>query len=107
MRPTSTANGDGTTAAAQADSTSPVRPSSTANGNTTGAAQADSALGVQPSSAANDEANTGASRTDNPSRVQSSSAVGGCGTVGSVCVGLVDEVGLPDEGLRSRLKVLG
>ncbi|MCQ3814295.1 MAG: hypothetical protein KTU85_07740, partial [Acidimicrobiia bacterium] len=48
-----------------------------------------------------------ASRGDSTSRVQPSSAVGGCGTVGSVCVGLVDEVGLSDEGLRSRLKVLG
>ena len=37
-------------------------------------------------------------------------AVGvGCGAVGSVCVcvGRVDEAGLSDEGLRSRLKVLG
>ncbi len=35
-------------------------------------------------------------------------AVGvGCGTAGSVCVGRVDEVGLSDEALRSRLGVLG
>ena len=31
----------------------------------------------------------------------------GCGTVGSVCVGRVDEVGLSDGALRSHLKVLG
>ena len=31
----------------------------------------------------------------------------GCGTAGSVCVGRVDEVGLSDEALRSRLKLLG
>ena len=34
--------------------------------------------------------------------------VGGrCGAAGSVCVGRVDEVALSDEGLRSRLKLLG
>ncbi|MCQ3814718.1 MAG: hypothetical protein KTU85_09945, partial [Acidimicrobiia bacterium] len=49
----------------------------------------------------------GASRTDSASQVRPSSMASGCGTVGSVCVGLVDEVGLSDEGLRSRLKVLG
>ena len=31
----------------------------------------------------------------------------GCGTAGSVCVGRVDEFGLSDEALRSRLKLLG
>ena len=31
----------------------------------------------------------------------------GCGTAGSVCVGRVNEVGLSDEALRSRLKLLG
>ncbi|MCY4456644.1 MAG: hypothetical protein OXB90_01680, partial [Acidimicrobiaceae bacterium] len=49
----------------------------------------------------------GALQAGSASAVRPSSAVGGCGTVGSVCVGLVDEVGLSDEGLRSRLKVLG
>ena len=131
VRPTSTADGDGNTRAAQAGSTSPVRPSSTANGDaTTGAAQADSAFGVRPSSStANGGGTTGALRTDSASPVQPSSTVNGDGAIGKsrvdsasrvrpsagsgdgvggvLRVGLVDEVGLSDEGLRSRLKVLG
>ena len=92
------------------DSTSRAQPSATANGDATTAEvlRGDSTSQVQPSSSAADGNSTiGAAQADSASRVQPSSAVGGCGTVGSVCVGLVDEVGLSDEGLRSRLKVLG
>ena len=110
----------------RADSTSQVRPSSTTNGNTTGALRADSTSQVRPrssaasdddaggvlradrvsrvqptSSAVNGDATTAAAQADSASRVRPSSAVGGCGTVGSVCVGLVDEVGLSDEGATS------
>ncbi|MCQ3815285.1 MAG: hypothetical protein KTU85_12840, partial [Acidimicrobiia bacterium] len=103
-RPSTTA-GDDTVGAARADSTSRVRPS-TAGDETVEASRADSASRARPSTTAGDDT-VGAARADNASRVQPSSAVGGCGTAGSVCVGLVDEVGLSDEGLRSRLKVLG
>ncbi|MCY4457282.1 MAG: DUF222 domain-containing protein, partial [Acidimicrobiaceae bacterium] len=46
-------------------------------------------------------------RTDNTSPVQIPSAASGGGVGGVLRVVLVDEVGLSDEGLRSRLKVLG
>ena len=111
VRPSSsTANGDATTGAAQADSTSRVRPYSSAAGDDDagGVLRADRVSRPRPtSSAVNGDTTTGAAQADSASRVRPSSAVGGCGTVGSVCVGLVDEVGLSDEGLRSRLKVLG
>ena len=75
---------------------------------TAGASWVDNASRVEPStSAAGGDGTTCALRVDNVTLGRPSSAVGGCGTVGSVCVGLVDEVGLSDEGLRSRLKVLG
>ena len=108
VRPSYPANGDANTGALRADITSQVRTSSTANGSTTTrAAQADSALGVRSSSSrANSDATTGAAQADSASQVRPS-AGSGDGTAGSVCVGLVDEAGLSDEGLRSRLKVLG
>ena len=73
-----------------------------------GVLRADSVSRVRPSSAtANGNIATVAAQANSTAQVQPSSMASGCGTVGSVCVGLVDEVGLSDEGLRSRLKVLG
>ncbi|MCQ3813189.1 MAG: DUF222 domain-containing protein [Acidimicrobiia bacterium] len=74
-----------------------------------GVLRADSALGVRPSSATvNGDATTGAFRADSTSRVQpSSSPAASDGMGGALRVPLVDEAKLSDEGLRSRLKVLG
>ena len=110
VRPSYAANGDATTAAAQADSALGVRPYSSAAGDDDagGVLQTDNPSPVQPSSPADGDATTAAAQADRASRVRPSSAVGGGGTVGSVCGWrLVDEAGLSDEGLRSRLKVLG
>ncbi|MCQ3814572.1 MAG: DUF222 domain-containing protein, partial [Acidimicrobiia bacterium] len=79
----------------------------TANGDgTTGAPQADSASRAQRSSASGD-ATVGAARADNASLVQTYSPAASDGIGGALRVALVDEAGLSDEGLRSRLKVLG
>ena len=103
----STASGDAG-GVLRADGASRVRPSYTASGDaTTAAAQADAALGVRPSSSANGDATTAAAQADSASRVRPSYPATGDGVGGVLRVALVDEVGLSDEGLRSRLKVLG
>ena len=79
----------------------------TTNGErTAGALRTDSASRVQPSSTANGATTTRTSRVDSASRIRPS-AGSGDGVGGALRVALVDEVGLSDEGLRSRLKVLG
>ena len=80
----------------------------TANGDDTGGGlRADSASRVRTSSSTtNGDDTVEASRTDSTSPVQILSAASD-GIGGGLRVALVDEVGLSDEGLRSRLKALG
>ena len=99
VQPSSTGNGDGAVGESRVDSTSRVRP--TTAGGIGGALRTDSTSQAQPTNAGGIG---GALRADSTSQAQPTN---GDGVGGVLRVALVDEVGLSDEGLRSRLKVLG
>ena len=105
VQPSSSAAGGGSTGALRVDNITPAQPSSAAGGDTVGALRADSTSQVQPSTTGGDTVE--ALRSDRGSQAQRSATSTGGGIGRALRVALVDEVGLSDEGLRSRLKVLG